>query len=162
MSACDCRLTAFYGLTDAKRCWIKGRQFSLAGLLADTSPGQQLASQFDDGCMMIFRLAPQVRAGVSDGQACRPNVWLHDAFQFCTVSLLCCCSDEFASCFGTACMMTLRFEFSRCSLDVLTAFHLKKVFSPYSQVPLQSDCSAWLPIALSPQGCLYVEDAITD
>lgn len=59
VSACDCRLTAFYGLTDATRCWIKGRQFSLAGLLADNSPYQELASQFDDGCMMIFRLAPQ-------------------------------------------------------------------------------------------------------
>ena len=60
VSACDARLTAFYGLNDATRCWIKGRQFSLAGLLADNSPGQLLASQFDDGCMMIFRLAPQV------------------------------------------------------------------------------------------------------
>ena len=60
MSACDARLTAFYGLGDATRCWIKGRQFSLAGLLADNSQSQTLASQFDDGCMMIFRLAPQV------------------------------------------------------------------------------------------------------
>ena len=60
MSACDARLTAFYGLSDATRCWIKGRQFSLAGLLADNSQSQVLASQFTDGCMMIFRLAPQV------------------------------------------------------------------------------------------------------
>lgn len=59
-SACDARLTAFYGLSDATRCWIKGRQFSLAGLLADRSESQHLASQFDGGCMMIYRLAPQV------------------------------------------------------------------------------------------------------
>ncbi|KAA6427890.1 MAG: phosphatidylserine decarboxylase proenzyme 3-like, partial [Trebouxia sp. A1-2] len=58
-SACDARLTAFYGLSDATRCWIKGRQFSLAGLLADRSESQHLASQFDGGCMMIYRLAPQ-------------------------------------------------------------------------------------------------------
>lgn len=60
VSACDARLTAFYGLTDATRCWIKGRQFSLAGLLADRSESQHLASQFDGGCMMLYRLAPQV------------------------------------------------------------------------------------------------------
>ena len=60
MSACDARLTAFYGLSDATRCWIKGRQFSLAGLLADNSQSQVLTNQFTDGCMMIFRLAPQV------------------------------------------------------------------------------------------------------
>ena len=61
VSACDARLTAFYGLSDATRCWIKGRHFSIAGLLADSSQDQQLSSRFDDGCMMIFRLAPQVR-----------------------------------------------------------------------------------------------------
>lgn len=60
VSACDARMTAFYGLDDATRCWVKGRQFSVAGLLADTDPGQPLAKSFDDGCMMIFRLAPQV------------------------------------------------------------------------------------------------------
>ena len=54
-------MTAFYGLDDATRCWVKGRQFSIAGLLADTEQGQPLAKTFDDGCMMIFRLAPQVQ-----------------------------------------------------------------------------------------------------
>lgn len=53
-------MTAFYGLDNATRCWVKGRLFSIAGLLADTQPGQPLAKQFEDGCMMIFRLAPQV------------------------------------------------------------------------------------------------------
>ena len=62
VSACDARLTAFYGLSNATRCWVKGRQFSLAGLLAENSESHCLASQFDEGCMMIFRLAPQVRS----------------------------------------------------------------------------------------------------
>ncbi len=70
-SACDARMTAFYGLSDATRCWIKGRQFSLAGLLADRSESQHLASQFDGGCMMIYRLAPQVNR-----QEREPVTWL--------------------------------------------------------------------------------------
>lgn len=60
VSPCDARMTAFYGLDNATRCWVKGRQFSIAGLLADTEQGHPLAKTFDNGCMMIFRLAPQV------------------------------------------------------------------------------------------------------
>jgi len=64
VSAADCRLSAFATVTDATRCWIKGRKFSLRGLLADDtkvgkSDGQQLAKEFEGGSMLIFRLAPQ-------------------------------------------------------------------------------------------------------
>ncbi|KAA0031515.1 phosphatidylserine decarboxylase proenzyme 2-like [Cucumis melo var. makuwa] len=54
--AADCRLMAFKSIDDSLRLWIKGRKFSVQGLL-----GQDIsASAFMDGTLVIFRLAPQV------------------------------------------------------------------------------------------------------
>ncbi|CAJ1963547.1 unnamed protein product [Sphenostylis stenocarpa] len=53
--AADCRLSAFNSVDDSKRFWIKGRKFSVQGLL-----GKDMSSNaFVDGTMVIFRLAPQ-------------------------------------------------------------------------------------------------------
>ncbi|KAI3445696.1 hypothetical protein Pfo_002361 [Paulownia fortunei] len=53
--AADSRLTAFETATDSMRFWIKGRKFSVQGLL-----GTELCSNaFIDGSLVIFRLAPQ-------------------------------------------------------------------------------------------------------
>ncbi|XP_074292959.1 phosphatidylserine decarboxylase proenzyme 2-like [Silene latifolia] len=53
--AADCRLMAFSSVQDSTRFWIKGRKFSVQGLLGkDVS-----ASPFIDGTLVIFRLAPQ-------------------------------------------------------------------------------------------------------
>ncbi|PIN09573.1 Phosphatidylserine decarboxylase [Handroanthus impetiginosus] len=53
--AADSRLTAFETATDAMRFWIKGRKFSVRGLL-----GPEVCSDaFIDGSLVIFRLAPQ-------------------------------------------------------------------------------------------------------
>jgi phosphatidylserine decarboxylase len=54
VSAADCRLMAFNSVDDATRFWIKGRKFSLAGLLTD-----KFYEDFKDGSLVIFRLAPQ-------------------------------------------------------------------------------------------------------
>ncbi len=59
VSAADCRLMAFEEATEAARFWVKGRNFSVAGLLADTDPERPLAARFDGGALAIFRLAPQ-------------------------------------------------------------------------------------------------------
>lgn len=51
----DCRLMAFKSVEDSTRFWIKGRKFSIQGLLGnivDSSP-------FENGTVVIFRLAPQ-------------------------------------------------------------------------------------------------------
>nr|GME12633.1 phosphatidylserine decarboxylase proenzyme 2-like isoform X2 [Ipomoea batatas] len=54
--AADCRLMAFNSVTDSSRFWIKGRKFSIQGLL-----GKEVCSDaFIDGSLVIFRLAPQV------------------------------------------------------------------------------------------------------
>ncbi|KAL4459065.1 hypothetical protein ABPG75_013930 [Micractinium tetrahymenae] len=55
VSAADCRLMVYNSIDDATRCWIKGRRFSLAGLLGDA----EAARAFDGGSLAIFRLAPQ-------------------------------------------------------------------------------------------------------
>ncbi|KAL6545780.1 phosphatidylserine decarboxylase [Orobanche gracilis] len=53
--AADCRLTAFETVSDCTRLWIKGRKFSVQGLL-----GTELCSSaFTDGSLVMFRLAPQ-------------------------------------------------------------------------------------------------------
>ncbi|XP_073118870.1 phosphatidylserine decarboxylase proenzyme 2-like isoform X1 [Henckelia pumila] len=53
--AADSRLTAFRNATDSMRFWIKGRKFSVKGLL-----GTEVCSDaFIDGSLVIFRLAPQ-------------------------------------------------------------------------------------------------------
>ncbi|KFK27274.1 hypothetical protein AALP_AA8G360800 [Arabis alpina] len=51
----DCRLMAFQSVEDSTRFWIKGRKFSIRGLLGkDVNP-----NAFLDGSLVIFRLAPQ-------------------------------------------------------------------------------------------------------
>lgn len=53
--AADCRLMAFKSVDDSLRFWIKGRKFSVQGLL-----GAELCSnKFIEGSLVIFRLAPQ-------------------------------------------------------------------------------------------------------
>ncbi|CAM8926716.1 unnamed protein product [Rhodiola kirilowii] len=53
--AADSRLTAFKSVEDSTRFWIKGRKFSIQGLL-----GNEInADVFSDGMLVIFRLAPQ-------------------------------------------------------------------------------------------------------
>lgn len=51
----DSRLMAFQSEDDSKRFWIKGRKFSVRGLLGD----ETYSSDFDKGSLVIFRLAPQ-------------------------------------------------------------------------------------------------------
>ncbi|XP_027362774.1 phosphatidylserine decarboxylase proenzyme 2-like isoform X2 [Abrus precatorius] len=53
--AADCRLMAFKSVNDCTRFWIKGRKFSVQGLLGK----EMCSSAFVDGTMVIFRLAPQ-------------------------------------------------------------------------------------------------------
>nr|GMD04822.1 Phosphatidylserine decarboxylase proenzyme 2 [Ipomoea batatas] len=53
--AADSRTMAFNNVTDAARFWIKGRKFSIQGLLGD----EACSSAFVDGSLVIFRLAPQ-------------------------------------------------------------------------------------------------------
>ncbi|KAI7845326.1 hypothetical protein COHA_001168 [Chlorella ohadii] len=43
VSAADCRLMVYASVDDATRCWIKGRKFSLAGLLADPTVAAAVA-----------------------------------------------------------------------------------------------------------------------
>ncbi|PPD80570.1 hypothetical protein GOBAR_DD22480 [Gossypium barbadense] len=53
--AADCRLMAFKSVEDSLRFWVKGRKFSIQGLL-----GKEVCSNaFIDGSLVIFRLAPQ-------------------------------------------------------------------------------------------------------
>ena len=59
VSAADCRLQVFADLNEATRFWVKGRNFSIAGLLADTTPDHEASGAFTNGTMAIFRLAPQ-------------------------------------------------------------------------------------------------------
>ncbi|KAI5661452.1 hypothetical protein M9H77_20775 [Catharanthus roseus] len=56
--AADCRLMAFKSAEDSLRFWIKGRKFSIRGLLGD----EACSKPFLDGTLVIFRLAPQVFA----------------------------------------------------------------------------------------------------
>ncbi|MCL7046913.1 hypothetical protein MKW94_009002 [Papaver nudicaule] len=52
--AADCRLMAFESVEDSMRFWIKGRKFSIEGLL-----GTEVTTSFINGSLVIFRLAPQ-------------------------------------------------------------------------------------------------------
>lgn len=54
-SPADCRLTAFSSVDLATKYWIKGFGFTLERLLGDA----ELARSFDQGTMVIARLAPQ-------------------------------------------------------------------------------------------------------
>ncbi|GAB2218846.1 hypothetical protein Droror1_Dr00002078 [Drosera rotundifolia] len=53
--AADCRLTAFKSVEDSVRFWIKGRKFSIQGLLGNAVS----SGPYIDGTLVIFRLAPQ-------------------------------------------------------------------------------------------------------
>ncbi|CAK9140467.1 unnamed protein product [Ilex paraguariensis] len=53
--AADCRLMAFKTAEDSLRFWIKGRKFSIEGLLGK----EVCTSAFSNGTLVIFRLAPQ-------------------------------------------------------------------------------------------------------
>ncbi|KAG9457288.1 hypothetical protein H6P81_001796 [Aristolochia fimbriata] len=53
--AADCRLMAFKSIDDSIRFWVKGRKFSVEGLLGASIA----AGNFRSGSMVIFRLAPQ-------------------------------------------------------------------------------------------------------
>ena len=56
VSAADCRLIAFPSVSEATRLWVKGRDFSLAGML----DSEELAKEMGKGAsVIIFRLAPQ-------------------------------------------------------------------------------------------------------
>lgn len=60
VSAADCRLMVYDNVSDATRCWIKGKAFSLAGLLAEPDGGgRPLGASLAGGSLAIFRLAPQ-------------------------------------------------------------------------------------------------------
>lgn len=58
-SAADCRLHVYKTVDEATRFWIKGRNFSVSGLLGDDGSAESLSRQFFDGSMVIFRLSPQ-------------------------------------------------------------------------------------------------------
>jgi phosphatidylserine decarboxylase len=58
-SAADCRIQVYETVDEATRFWIKGRNFSVSGLLGDDGSSSSLSRQFFDGSMSIFRLAPQ-------------------------------------------------------------------------------------------------------
>lgn len=49
----------YESVDEATRFWIKGRRFSVAGLLADASPERELSAPHARGTLAIFRLAPQ-------------------------------------------------------------------------------------------------------
>nr|GEW93372.1 phosphatidylserine decarboxylase proenzyme 3-like [Tanacetum cinerariifolium] len=53
--AADCRLMAFKTAEESLRFWIKGRKFSIQGLLGNIP----CSNAFIDGTLVIFRLAPQ-------------------------------------------------------------------------------------------------------
>jgi phosphatidylserine decarboxylase len=55
VSAADCRCMVFPEVSRATELWIKGKNFSLAGLLGDA----EAAKRYEGGSMVIFRLAPQ-------------------------------------------------------------------------------------------------------
>nr|CAD1824595.1 unnamed protein product [Ananas comosus var. bracteatus] len=53
--AADSRLMAFNSVSDSLRLWIKGRKFSIHGLLGM----EACSSAWNEGSLVIFRLAPQ-------------------------------------------------------------------------------------------------------
>ena len=55
MSGADCRCMVFEQISDMTRLWIKGKNFSIGGLVGD----EELASGYLGGSAIIFRLAPQ-------------------------------------------------------------------------------------------------------
>jgi len=57
VSPADSRCVVFNRLEDATKIWVKGRGFSIQGLLGDTYPED--AKRYTNGSLGIFRLAPQ-------------------------------------------------------------------------------------------------------
>jgi len=55
VSPADCRLHVFPTITSATELWIKGKNFTLENLFKNGS----LSSKFDNGSLVIARLAPQ-------------------------------------------------------------------------------------------------------
>ncbi|CAG8474667.1 12339_t:CDS:2 [Acaulospora morrowiae] len=55
VSAADSRLNVYQNIDLATKYWIKGKNFTVAGLLND----EELAKEFNEGSIAIFRLAPQ-------------------------------------------------------------------------------------------------------
>jgi phosphatidylserine decarboxylase len=55
VSPADCRVNCFASVDEATKLWIKGANFSLAGLLKDES----LADYYKGGSLVVCRLAPQ-------------------------------------------------------------------------------------------------------
>ncbi|KAL4580832.1 hypothetical protein LXL04_017036 [Taraxacum kok-saghyz] len=53
--AADCRLMAFKTVEESLRFWIKGKKFSIRGLLGNLP----ISNTFNGGTLVIFRLAPQ-------------------------------------------------------------------------------------------------------
>ncbi|XP_056159324.1 phosphatidylserine decarboxylase proenzyme 2-like [Syzygium oleosum] len=53
--AADSRLMAFNNVEDSTRFWVKGKKFSIQGLLGN----EISSSSFEGGALVIFRLAPQ-------------------------------------------------------------------------------------------------------
>jgi phosphatidylserine decarboxylase len=56
VSPADCRLNVFLHINSATKLWIKGHQFSVLNLLDHQ---ESLAQEYDDGHIVIARLAPQ-------------------------------------------------------------------------------------------------------
>ncbi|ETI28880.1 phosphatidylserine decarboxylase [Cladophialophora carrionii CBS 160.54] len=56
-SPADCRSVVFNTIDDARRIWVKGRDYSLEKLFGDAYPLD--AKRYKGGSMGIFRLAPQ-------------------------------------------------------------------------------------------------------
>lgn len=54
-SAADCRLTVFNNIDEAKKLWIKGKEFTLSKLIQD----EQLSKDFIGGSIASFRLSLQ-------------------------------------------------------------------------------------------------------
>lgn len=59
VSAADCRLQVFNNVDEATRFWVKGKNFSLAGLLGDRGEKGSQSERYKGGALCIFRLAPQ-------------------------------------------------------------------------------------------------------
>jgi phosphatidylserine decarboxylase len=57
VSPADCRTVVFDLIEDARKIWIKGREFSVERLLGDAYPED--AKRYKNGALGIFRLAPQ-------------------------------------------------------------------------------------------------------
>jgi phosphatidylserine decarboxylase len=57
VSPADCRTVVFDRIEDARKIWIKGREFSLERLLGTAYPED--AKRYKNGALGIFRLAPQ-------------------------------------------------------------------------------------------------------